>query len=510
MERSTRGCRERERTSDGPPPRAECLLLLATLLALALTAPPARAGVSERPIEIGFADPDFDSPDGAKRVDLMDRAVGAGSQYMRIIISWRFIAATEPAQPTNPDDRAYNFRRLDLIVKEASERGLDVLFTLHAAPDWATDPDAVAGGDYPGTPETRNPDPVALGQFAAALALRYSGHYEPPPRIGIPTTGPLPRVHLFEPWNEPNLTGFLSPQWIGNTTYSPELYRRLLNSVYDAVHFIQPDATVIAGATAPEGDLKGPARRISPLKFIRELLCLRDRRELRAAPCPEPARFDVLSHHPITPERPPRRPARQRDNAGIVEMGEIHRILRAAEVQGTVYPAGLRRDVWATEFWWETNPPTPTGFYEAPSERRQARNIADALRLLWKERVEVALLFQVRDSADVTGPPREGWATGILFADDTRKESYRSVRVPFVADRVSRKRVSTWTRVPEAGRLDLVVKQGGRSETVARIDVAAGDVVTRRVKLRGSASMVARIAGERSNAWPVKAKPDPR
>ena len=260
---------------------------------------------------------------------------------------------------------------------------------------------------------------------------------------------------------------------------------------------------MIAGATAPEGDLKGPARRVSPLLFLRQLLCLQGRRKLEATSCPNPARFDLLSHHPITPTRPPRRPVPHVDDAGILEMSDVRHILRAAEHQGTVYPAGMHRDLWATEFWWETDPPTPTAFYDAPSERRQARNIADGIRLLWKEHIDVGLLFQVRDSADVDGPPRRGWATGIYVSDDTRKDAYRAVRVPFVADRISRHRVSTWTRVPRSGELMLVVKRNNTSRKVARIDVKAGDVVQKRVRFKGHAQMVARISGEHSVPWPV-------
>ncbi len=266
---------------------------------------------------------------------------------------------------------------------------------------------------------------------------------------------------------------------------------------------------MIAGATAPEGDLQGPARRVSPLKFLRELLCLRDRKELQRGRLPEPGPLR-RALPPPDHARAPAATARPR-SATTPGSSRWARSTASSAPPRRRTPSirpGLRRDVWATEFWWETNPPTPTGFYEAPSERRQARNIADALRLLWKERVEVALLFQVRDSADVTGPPRKGWATGHPLR---RRHAARTPTGPCGCRSSptgsSRDRVSTWTRVPARASSSWSPSTTGDSGTLARIDVAAGDVVTRARQAAGRGrAWSPRIAGERSNAWPVKAK----
>ncbi len=279
------------------------------------------------------------------------------------------------------------------------------------------------------------PKASALADFATALATRYSGSFVPDPAPSDPTPTALPRVSHVEPWNEPNLTGFLSPQWYDGKPYSIDMYRHLLNVVYKAYKAVQPHATMIAGGTGPNGEVH-ESRHIAPLMFFRKLLCLT--KKLKAAECPVKARFDVLSHHPISPTTSPYRHAFGTDNATIPDMKKVKRILRAAERHHTTLPAGKHhRRVWATEFWWESNPPTRV--YPAPSLRKQALYTEQGLRLLWQQRIPVALLFQVHDSPVLAGPPRIGWATGMLYNDDQPKPSYTAVHFPFVAERKSRK-----------------------------------------------------------------------
>ena len=46
----------------------------------------------------------------------------------------------------------------------------------------------------------------------------------------------LPRVRYWQPWNEPNLSYYLAPQWTRAggrwVAASPVIYRGLLNAVY--------------------------------------------------------------------------------------------------------------------------------------------------------------------------------------------------------------------------------------------------------------------------------------
>jgi hypothetical protein len=453
----------------------------------------------QRGIEFGFADPMFLARDAELRGQVLSAARRVGAGFARVPVGWGSVAKRKPVVPRDPGDPAYDWSQLDRAVNGAGGRGMKVLMTIHRAPEWAE------GGDRPTLPQapagTWKPNPQALGDFAAALARRYDGTYVP--RFAL---RPLPRVAFFEPWNEPNLTGFLSPQWDGPKQLSTHTYRGLLNAVYAGVKPIQPDATVIAGATGPAGDVTG-GRRTRPLRFFRDLLCLRPGRDPQPKPCPAPARFDVLSHHPITPSQSPRLPVAS-GNVGFQEMPEIRKLMRAAERHGTVAPAGQRRDLWATELWWETAPSIGRGDYGAPNEQQQARYLADALRILWKQRVPVALLFQVRDDPDVDLGPRTGWGSGVQFADGTAKQAFEAIRFPFVADRIGRKRVAIWTRAPAAGRLRITArKPKRRTRTLVRGRVAAGEVLSRRVRYRGRGALRARLDGAPSMTWRVPKRP---
>lgn len=470
-------------------------------LALGALALPAAGGAQE--LDLGFADPLYHSPDPLERATVLDETVEAGARYARIIVSWKAVAPSRPVDPQDPADIAYRFDRLDEQLADADARGLEVLLTIHNAPEWAERSKSF-DEHYPSPPGTAHPSSRQLRDFAKALATRYSGNYSPP--LGLPAgiSGvALPRVALYEAWNEPNLTGFLSPQYIEGRPYSPLLYRKLLNGVYRGVHAAQPDARVIAGTTAPFGTGgRRDGRAVRPLRFLRKLFCLRDREELRAARCPNPARFDLLSHHPISALWEPRRGAYNPDNVTIPEMHKVTEVLRAAERQGTVLPAGRERELWATEFWWETEP--PASFYiEAPSERGQARNIADALRMLSQQRIPVALLFQVRDDPEVIGPPRTGWGSGLRFADGSKKLSWRATRFPLVADRVAPRRIAVWTRVPTAGTLVISGRGRDGSQELGRYAVEAGDVIRRRYRVQGRIQVRAALAGERSLGWRV-------
>ncbi len=290
-----------------------------------------------------------------------------------------------------------------------------MLFTVFRAPDWAEGPGRPAGipaGSW-------NPDPGRFGQFGSALARRYSGSFSPAP--GVP---PLPRVRYFEAWNEPNLTNFFAPQRVGDQVVSPDAYRTLLNSFYDAVHAVDPDNVVISGGTGAYGDPPG-GERTRPVAFLRQLFCLQGQ-QLEPQPCPQ-TRMDTLGHHPFGHPNPPTYSTINPDDAGISDIGRLERVLRAAEKAGVVAPGG-KRPIWATEFWWITRPPPNPD--AVANEAQQARYIEQALYLFWKQGVSVAIQYLIRDS----GVP---FNTGLFFSDGRQKLSFQAFRFPFVTDRLS-------------------------------------------------------------------------
>jgi hypothetical protein len=224
-----------------------------------------------------------------------------------------------------------------------------VLITVTYAPDWAEGP----GQDRALYEGTWKPDASAFNDFAHALAQRYSG-----------TFGNLPRVRYFEPWAEPNLPSLLESQYQHGRAVSPEIYGRIANAFYAGVKSVHRDNLVIGPALAPFGDpahnprFKNP--RMRPIRFLRQLLCLKDRRKLKAVSCPDPVNLDVISHHALGPG-PPTQHAINPDDAGTVDLGRIMRVVRAAQRHGTIRPKGIHRKLWATEYWWISDPPSHAG-----------------------------------------------------------------------------------------------------------------------------------------------------
>src|SRR5207302_3842879 len=168
-------------------------------------------------------------------------------------VNWAFhVAATPPAgfDPPDPASAAYDFARIDAAVRGAVAGGLEPLLVVSHSPAFAEAPRrwpfAYAG--------SWAPSPQALGQFATALARRYDGSFPDPLALGRT----LPRVSMFQAWNEPNLARYLEPQWVGESgrwqAFSPLLYRQLLNAFYVAVKSVQPSDVVVAAGLAPTGD----------------------------------------------------------------------------------------------------------------------------------------------------------------------------------------------------------------------------------------------------------------
>jgi hypothetical protein len=444
----------------------------------------APAASATRGLITGVAEPTFSS--AANPDELFDLTARANAELVRIGVRWRSVAPRRPANPRDPADAAYDFSGVDAAVRAAQARGFQVLLTASLAPNWAEGPNRPDLDTAP--PGTWDPDPVAFGDFAHAVAKRYSGDFVDPARSEL---GPLPWVRHFEVWNEPNLATFLGPQWVGSEPRSPILYRELLNSFYDGVKAVRVDNLVVGGSLAPYGDEPGRTR-TRPLFFLRELFCLEGRRKLTPRQCPA-ARADVFSAHPINISGGPRRSAINPDDASSGDIGEVRRVLRAAETGGNVQPAG-RRPLWATEFWFWRLPGSDGKLAKVPP-RRMARYIEEALYLLWRNRVEVAVYYRLRDTL-ITEPP-----LGLFSFDSTPKPALQAFRFPFVTERRSRKSVRAWGKSPNAGRLSIERRKGGKWRRIKRVNVGEGEVFTTRLRLRDAAILRARVAGEHSLTW---------
>ena len=295
-----------------------------------------------------------------------------GVKVTRVDVLWNDVAPTRPAAPADPRDPAYRWSRYDQIVDGLTARGIAIIFNVYRAPMWSN------GGRGPAWV----PPAQTFGSFMAALARRYDGVT---PDAAGRVHGP---VEMFQPWNEPNLAGFLQPQYRGSTSASAELYAGLLSAAYPAVKAAQPGAWVIAAGLGPSGTDRPPGS-TSFRTFARDLVPLRP-----------PA--DAFAQHLYTAIGPA-------DSLSIPSYRRLDEVI--AELD-RVWP-GL--PMLITEFGWTTLA-TPQRESHV-SEEAQATYLRQAVELLAANpRVRLAVWFNLQDNAL--------WTSGLRRADLSLKPSW--------------------------------------------------------------------------------------
>ena len=424
-------------------------------------------------LDVGFADYLYGDTIPKKRNRWIDRTVAANASIVRVNVYWSSVATSEPADPRNPGDPAYNFTTIDNAVRAAEDRGLDILLTSFNAPPWAEGTGRRTGA----RPGTWKPEPAAYGDFAHALAVRYSG--------GFPSgsSAPLPAVEYFQAWNEPNLITYIEPQWEGKKNMSSEIYVSLLNKFYDEVKAVDPQAKIVSAGTAPHGDPRGGPNRTRPLHFLREVLCLNGKNEKGRCTQAGKAKADIFAHHPINRNDSPRTRAEFEGDIKIADVHSLIKTIRKAEKLHTIGTPG-RHQLWADEVWWQTNPPNRR---EGVRPSSQARWVAEGLYLLWKQGVSKVIFLQFRDAKYRPGLPKAAnYQTGVYTYAGKKKPSYKAVKFPFVTERKGKEsRLRAWGIAPKSGRLTIEAKsKRGGYETVDTVKAKKGKVFTERLDLK--------------------------
>ena len=425
----------------------------------------------------------------------MDKVAAVNGKAIRIYVPWRGIApANRPAgfNAEDPGSPSYDFSDLDGAVSEARARGLQpILMTLYA-PDWAEGPNRPSSAPQ----GTWKPNPTDVADFGTALARRYSGGYQG-----------LPQVKDYMLWNEENLPQFLTPQRQGGKLVSDDVYKDMLNAFYAAVHGISNSNRVITGGTAPYGGGESfDDVTTRPLEFWRDVLCVKGHgKKVKGKRCPDKPSFDVLAHHPIDTSGGPTTSAIDPDDVSMPDVHNLVDVLRAAEKAHNVKGGGKRHQVWATEFWWESNPPDKAK--GNPSLATQARWYEQSLYLLWRQGVSLALFYQIMDEPHYGPPgrnPGSSYETGVFFINGKPKPSSRAVSFPFVVQRTSKSKAQLWGIAPSSGKLEITQKGKGK-KSVAGLKAKQGKVFTKTVRLpKGKHKLTAQASGQKSLTWTLK------
>ncbi len=435
--------------------------------------------LANRPLVTGFTDGVYlEAP--PLREAWLALTKQADAEIVLLSADWASIAQARPVNPRDPSDPAYRWETLDGAVQAAAARGFRVALIVSNAPSWA---------EGPGRPArvpvgTWLPQAEAFGGFAQAIARRYSGSFPDPQRPGVT----LPRVRFWQAWAEPNLSNHLTPQWAtrGRRTVpeAPIIYRALLNAFYRGVKAVHAENFVITAGTAPFGDPPGGPR-MPPAAFVRALLCVGGSRA-RPIECPDPAHFDALAHDTYSIGGPYQN-ALNPDDVSVPDMARLSGPLRMAERTGRALPRG-RKQLWVTEFSWDSDPPDPQG---VPAQTH-ARWLEEAFYELWREGVSTAIWYLVRDALPIPDYAST-YQSGVYFHDGTPKPARQAFRFPFVVRRISPATVLLWVKSPGNGRLAVQRRVRGGWETIVRYPVRAREIIYRRVEVRGRPTLRARL-----------------
>jgi hypothetical protein len=375
----------------------------------------------------------------ARNLDLLERS---GVRAVRITAGWRRIAPArdsrgrpqfDAADPAAYDQAAWS--TLDLAVRMATDRGLVVMIDVaFGAPAWARSGDRPQDGV-----EARE-----FALFASAVARRYRGDFAPEGEAELPAVGTLTL------WNEPNHPFFLAPQLgPGGRPASPHLYRQMVALAYPAVKAAAPATRVLIGGLAAHGRRDG----VPPLRFLREMACVDAAlRPLARAECRGFRRIpgDGFAHHPYSLRTRPHllEPGASPDDVPIARLGQLSALVDQLVAAGRL-AAGLR-DLYLTEYAYETRPPDP-GAPFGPARAARMWAWAEAIAAT-NPRVRTVAQFLVRDLPGGSGGQSVGalsnWQSGLLFLDGRPKPLAAVIPAPLHAQTAAGEGgVRVWGRV---------------------------------------------------------------
>jgi hypothetical protein len=466
-----------------------------------------------------------------------------GADVVRVVVVWAQIApaaeaSTPPAGFDASDPGDYppaHWAPYDRIVTLAAADGIAVDFALSGgAPRWA---------EGPGIPKAALDNPYwawrpsarAFGEFARAVAERYSGTYVPPGQ-----TEPLPRVSFWAIWNEPNFGEDLGPQATHGSTVAtgPMMYRNLVAQAWNALQATGHGGdTILIGELDPWGTsgpvtakhpqgLPGQFAQTKPLQFLRTLYCVDSRyRHLRglaavvvgcppttagsrAFPRNNPGLFGAtgLSDHPYPHNQPPTtETARDPDIAPFPRLPNLEQALDRAQA---AYGSGRLLQIYDTEYGYITDPPGHAGFVSLATA---AYYLNWAEYLSWKQpRIASTTQYLLYD------PPPEpkalgggGFASGLLFSSGHEKPSYAAYRLPLYLPATSTRRggsLEVWgcvrparyaildTGQPQTAEIQFAAKPSGPFTSVQTETVATPDDCYFDLRVKFPSSGVIRLA----------------
>jgi hypothetical protein len=316
-----------------------------------------------------------------------DRVAEVNAKATRFDILWSLVAHTEPEAAADPADPAYDWSRIDAIMRALAADEIIPIVTVYSAPPWAANGRPIPEGTEvnPSAPKAVN-----FARFMEAVATRYSGSFVP-----AGATEPLPEIRHFEIWNEPNLGAFFSPQSRGKRRIGIVNYSRMLRAAYPVIKDANPDAVVIAGVGGPTSSTA--AGRTSAEDWQKGIV-------RSGAP------FDAYSQH-VYPSRPP-----NKRTIVVPSWATIGVFLDELDRR----PRTRGKALYITEAGYTT---ASTPFREVKvTPAQQAAYLDQIMRLpaVRSGRIPAIVWFNLRDNVN--------WPGGLFYEDFAPKPSYALFR----------------------------------------------------------------------------------
>ena len=402
---------------------------LVVLAALALL-PAARAAASASQVTIMEDDKQLVVGSAAHRGAILDEMKSLGADIVKLRVDWRSVAPspkskTKPAGFTGDDSSQYPsgvWTNYDELIKAIVARGLRPYVMLGgASPNW--------GGGTGG--RGGHPNPTEFKRFAQAVGSRYSG-------------GSLPRVDLWSDWNEPDLKGWISPQYSSNgDPVSPRIYRALVYAAHDGLAASGHGGDQLLIGELQPGSQSGKANnKVSPIRFLREMACVDSNYHpftgsaVKKHGCQGFKKLPGtgLAYHPYTFAGGPDVAMPNADDASIGQLNRVvsalDKITKAHRLQATRMP------LWITEFGIQTNPPDQY----APPIKKVPGYLGESEWLAYRNpRVASYSQYPLLDDP-IGGNNGGGFQSGLRTSSGKAKPGvYKAFKLPFFVQRRSDK-----------------------------------------------------------------------
>lgn len=388
----------------------------------------------------------------ASQARTLDRMRLQGVRIVRVNMGWNEIARdscrTRPVYLLRRHDNGcYDWRVFDGVVQEAQARRITVLASVSRAPRWLH---GSSNPSYLGrTGAQWRRSALHYSAFMEAAAKRYSG-------IGHGY------VRRWTVWNEPNSKTYFAPiNTRAERIAAPKRYAQMYGMTAVAMRRASPHAVLAVGPTGPRGT-------IAPLNYIREVQAALPR-FLPGTIASKRSYIGAWAHNPYPGvSRAPSRGIVKLPWIGMANVSDLFRQLDRS-------PLTRGKQVWATEFAYQTNPPDRT---LGISPHLQGRYIAESFDWLdSKRRIPVLIWYGFTD-----GDRLIDWQGGTYFANGRPKVSLLWWRRPISVPVSSTRRggmVRVWSRSnvnPYRGR--IAMSTNGRTWRLLSMRGRRGDGTT--------------------------------